>query len=403
VSVESFVVDVPQSTLDDLQQRLANTRTGAETALDKQTGLQHAEQQPTDWDAGTSPAYLRELVDYWQTKFDWRAQEVRINGFAHFRTLIDGAVIHFIHERGRGNDPLPIVLTHGYPDSFLRFTKLIPLLTDPAAHGADARDAFDVIVPSLPGFAFSDKPTKSGTIFKVGDLWHKLMVDELGYSAFGAHGGDWGATVTEYLARSHSRSVIGIHLTDVPFWHSFQKPADLTPAEQRYFDELQKFQKEELGYAMIQGTRPQTLADSLNDSPAGLAAWLVEKFQRMSDCNGDIESRFSKDELLANVTLYWVTQTIGSAFLPYYDLTNAGPATWIREKAKEWLGSTKVPTAIARFPKEMSHPPREWAERFYNVQRWTEFPSGGHFAAMEEPELLAQDLREFFRPLRNAR
>jgi len=387
VSIESYAIDIPQSTLDDLRERLAGTRF---VPYD----------DATDWGAGTSPAYLRELVDYWRLHFNWRAQEARLNRFAHFRADINGAAVHFIHERGRSDTPLPLILTHGYPDSFFRFVKLIPLLIDPAAHGGDASDAFDVIVPSLPGFAFSDKADKAGAIFHVGDLWNKLMTDELDYDTFGAHGGDWGAIVTEFLARSHAKSVVGMHLTDVPFWHSFQKPYDLSPAEQKYFAELEQFQRDEVGYAMIQGSRPQTLADSLNNSPAGLAAWLVEKFASMSDCNGNIETRFTKDELLTNVMLYWTTAKIGSAFLPYYDLSHAGAATWMIEKAKEWLGSSTVPTGIARFRKELSHPPREWAERFFNVQRWTEYPQGGHFAAMEEPELLAQDIREFFRPLR---
>jgi pimeloyl-ACP methyl ester carboxylesterase len=385
--VQSFEVKIPESTLDDLRERLAATRRVPQA-------------DEADWDAGTSPVYLRQLVEYWRSQFDWRAQEARINRLAHFRAAVGGTALHFIHERGHGNAPLPIVLTHGYPDSFLRFLRLIPLLTDPAAHGGDPGDAFHVVVPSLPGYAFSDKLGKAGTIFDVGNLWHKLMTEELGYERFGAHGGDWGSTVTEHLARSHSASVVGIHLTDVPFWHAFQKPNDLSPAEGKFLDRSQQFQMQEGAYAMIQGTRPQTLADSLNDSPAGLAAWIVEKFQRWSDCDGDVEKRFTKDELLANVMTYWATETVGSSFLPYYDLMHAGAATWIIEKVKEWVGSSNVPTGFALFPKDLTNPPREWAQRFFNVQRWTEMPRGGHFAAMEEPELLAEDIRAFFRPLR---
>jgi microsomal epoxide hydrolase len=294
------------------------------------------------------------------------------------------------------------VLTHGYPDSFLRFLALIPLLTDPAAHGGDPRDAFSVVVPSLPGYGFSDRPAKDGVTFHIGDLWHRLMTDTLGYERFGAHGGDWGSTVSEHLARSHSASVIGIHLTDVPFWHAFQRPHDLSPAEAKFLEGIERFQKSEGAYAMVQGSRPQTLADGLNDSPAGLAGWIVEKFQRWSDCDGDVERRFSKDELLTNIMIYWTTQTIGSSFLPYHDVTHAGALRWMLEKAKEWAGSSNVPTGFALFPKDLSRPPREWAQRFYNVQRWTEMPHGGHFAAMEEPELLAAEIRAFFRPLRRA-
>jgi pimeloyl-ACP methyl ester carboxylesterase len=236
----------------------------------------------------------------------------------------------------------------------------------------------------------------------VGSLWHRLMTEELGYERFGAHGGDWGSTITEHLARSHAGSVVGIHLTDVPFWHAFQKPGDPSPAEAKYLEGIEGYAMDEGGYAMIQGSRPQTLADGLNDSPAGLAAWIVEKFQRWSDCGGNIESKFTKDELLTNVMLYWATETIGSSFLPYYDLTHAGALRWMAEKAKELLGSSKVPAGFAMFPKDLSHPPREWAERFFNVQRWTEMPRGGHFAAMEEPELLAEEIRAFFRPLRES-
>jgi pimeloyl-ACP methyl ester carboxylesterase len=389
MSVQSFEIKIPESTLDDLHERLASTRL---TPQD----------DATDWNSGTSPSYLRQLIDYWRSQYDWRAQEARINRFAHFRAVVDGTNLHFIHERGRGDAPLPIVLTHGYPDSFLRFVKLIPLLTDPAAHGGDPHDAFDVVVPSLPGYAFSDEPDKAGSTFDIGNLWHKLMTDELGYERFGAHGGDWGSTVTEHLARSYSSTVVGIHLADVPFWHAFQKPGDLSPAEEKFLEANQQFQMQEGAYAMIQGTRPQTLADGLNDSPAGLAAWIVEKFQRWSDCDGDVEKRFTKDELLTNVMIYWATETIGSSFQPYYDLTHAGVARWMFEKAKEWVGSSEVPTGFALFPKDLANPPREWAQRFFNVQRWTEMPKGGHFAAMEEPELLAEDIRAFFRPLRLA-
>ena len=389
MSLQTFDIDVPEPVLHDLLQRLTSTR----------LGVSHDE---NDWDAGTSPAYLRELLDHWRSEYDWRAHEARLNRFAHFQADVGGTQLHFIHERGRGDAPLPIVLTHGYPDSFLRFEKLIPLLTDPSAHGGDAQDAFDVVVPSLPGYGFSELPAKGSTTFQIGNLWHKLMTATLGYPRFAAHGGDWGSTVTEHLARSHPRSVVGIHLTDVPFWHAFQKPKEPSDAERKFLDANERFPMEEGAYAMIQGTRPQTLADGLNDSPAGLAAWIVEKFQRWSDCDGEIERRFSKDELLTNVTLYWVTQTIGSSFMPYYDMTNAGIARWMVEKAKDWAHPAKVPAALALFPKDLTRPPREWAERFFDVQRWTEMPRGGHFAALEEPELLAADIRAFFRPLRGA-
>ncbi|HEY6733192.1 MAG TPA: alpha/beta hydrolase [Roseiarcus sp.] len=320
--------------------------------------------------------------------------------FRHLRGTVDGAAIHLIHEKGRGPAPLPLILTHGYPDSFFRFYKLIPLLTDPAAHGGDPADAFDVVAPSLPGYAFSEARVDKGGLFGFGDLWRRLMTDELGYEKFGAHGGDWGSTVTEHLARSHAGSVVGIHLTDVPFWHVFQKPDKPSVAERKYLDEIERFQKEGGAYAMIQGTRPRTAAPALNDSPAGLAAWMVEKFYEWSDCAGDVETRFTKDELLTNIMLYWTTQTIESSFQPYRDVMKAGALRWTMEAAKGWVGSSKTPAGFALFPKDIFTPPREWAERFYNVQSWTEMPCGGHFAAMEEPAMLAEDIRAFFRPLR---
>lgn len=238
-------------------------------------------------------------------------------------------------------------------------------------------------------------------LFKVADLWATLMTEGLGYARFGAHGGDWGGTITEQLARSHSRHMLGVHLTDVPFAHLLQPPDDLSHAEKKFIAAAEKWQKEEGAYAMIQGSRPQSLAFGLHDSPVGLAAWLVEKFRAWSDCHGEIERAFTKDELLTNITLYWATGTIGSSFRFYSDTTSAGAMTWVKEMVKGWLGSTtSVPAGFASFPADLLPPPREWAGRFFNVQRWTEMPRGGHFAALEEPELLAQEIREFFRPLR---
>jgi microsomal epoxide hydrolase len=208
--------------------------------------------------------------------------------------------------------------------------------------------------------------------------------------------------VAEHLARSYGSSVIGIQLTDVPFYHMFQKPSDATGAEEKYLKKMEEFQHKEGAYALIQGTRPLTLAQGLNDSPAGLAAWLVEKFRAWSDCDGDVEKRFSKDELLTHVMIYWVTETVGTSFYPYYDMANAGAMRWISETIKKWIGSSDVPAGFALFPKDLVPPPRHWAERFFNVQRWTEMPRGGHFAAAEEPELLAQEIRAMFRPLRNS-
>lgn len=355
----------------------------------------------TNWDAGTDLNYLKELATYWGDAYDWRKQETVLNQFAHFKTEVDGIGIHFIYEHGKGTNPFPLLLTHGYPDSFYRFAKIIPMLIDPESFGGRAEDSFDVVVPDLPGYGFSDKPAKLGTVFTVNDIWAKLMIEVLGYKQFGAHGGDWGSTVTEQLARSHADHVSAIHLTDVPFGHVLQKPDDLSRAEKKFFENNEQWLQKEGAYALIQSSKPQSLAQGLNDSPTGLAAWIVEKFRAWSDCDGNIESRFTKDELLTHVMIYWLTESIGPSFLTYYDYANAGALTWIKEGMKKWIGSSKVPAAFALFPGDISRPPREWAERFFNVQRWTEMPRGGHFAAMEEPELLADDLRAWFREFRS--
>ncbi|HEX4331379.1 MAG TPA: epoxide hydrolase [Usitatibacter sp.] len=274
---EPFVIDVSSEVLEDLSTRLRAARLPRDSA--------------SDWKEGTSPAYLRELLAYWRDRYDWPAQQQRLNRLAHFRAEVDGTLLHFVHEKGRGPAPFPILLTHGYPDSFFRFDRLVELLADPGAHGGDPADAFDVVVPSLPGYAFSQPRRQSGGLFGFGDLLHELMTGTLGYARFGAHGGDWGSTITEHLARSHASSVAGIHLTDVPFWHIFQKPGELSAAERKYLERNARWQKESGAYAMIQGTRPRSLAVGLNDSPAGLAAWMAEKYREWSDCGGDLERR----------------------------------------------------------------------------------------------------------------
>lgn len=379
---QPFTIQIPQSTLDDLHQRLSQTRWPEEV-------------QGSDWKYGTNLGYLKELTNYWLHWFDWRKQEQALNQFAHFRTEIDGFGLHFIHERGKGDRPLPLLLSHGWPDSFYRFYKLIPMLTDPVAYGGKADDAFDVVVPSLPGFGFSDPITKSGQ----DDAWatkllHQLMTGVLGYTRFAAHGGDVGSGMTEALATSFPDSLIGIHLTDIPYWHLFAMPSDdLSKAEQNYLEAGQQWQMTEGAYALIQSTKPQTLAYGLNDSPAGLAAWILEKFQSWSDCNGQVEACYTKDELLTNIFIYWATESIRSSFAPYYETGQNPPGEFQK---------IEVPTGAAIFPKDLVTAPRDFAERFYNVQRWTEMPKGGHFAALEEPELLVEDIRAFFRPLRES-
>jgi microsomal epoxide hydrolase len=381
-----FEIAVPRAVLEDLSARLVAAR----LPLDERD----------TWEGGMNPSYLRTLVGHWRDTFDWRAQEELLNRFRHFRTEIDGTRLHLIHEMGRGPAPMPLLLTHGYPDSFLRFHKLIPLLTDPAAHGGDADDAFHVVVPSLPGYGFSEPREKRDGLLGFSDLWHALMTEGLGYARFGAHGGDWGGFVTEQLARGHASSLIGIHLTDVPFWHIFQPPKDLSSEEGKFLEANARWQRESGAYAMIQGTRPRTAAAGLRDSPVGLAAWIVEKFHEWSDCGADLERSFSRDELLTNVMLYWVTGTIESSFQPYGDVVSGAGLRWMAEAARAVRGAAKTAAGFALFPKDISSPPRAWAERFFDVKRWTVLPRGGHFGALEEPELLAEDIRSFFRPLR---
>lgn len=380
MSVHPFKIEVPQETLDDLRVRLAKTR-WTETVDD------------AGWDYGTNSAYLHELVDYWQERFDWRQQEAMLNQFPQFRADIDGFGIHYLHVRGKGPNPTPLLLLHGWPDSFFRMVKLIPLLTDPARYGGDANDSFDVVIPSLPGYGFSDKPRQKDFNSKSSvNLFAHLMTKELGYERFAMHGGDIGSGLTETMAYTHPDALLGIHLTDIPYWHLFSiSDTDLSEAERKYLDNGQQWSKTEGAYAMLQATKPQTLAYGLNDSSAGLAAWIVEKFRSWSDCDGDLEKRFSKDELLTNIMIYWVTETINSSFLPYYEgqHNRMGNDAWI-----------EVPTGVAIFSTDLVTAPREFAERFFNVQRWTTMPRGGHFAALEEPALLTEDLRAFFRDLR---
>jgi pimeloyl-ACP methyl ester carboxylesterase len=383
MEVQPFKIAVDQNVLDDLKRRLANTRWPDEIPS-------------SGWDYGSNLDYLRELVDYWRAGFDWRAQERKLNAFHHYKSKVDGLNIHFIHQRGLGPNPMPLVITHGWPSSFFEMSKIVPLLADPGSHGGDPADAFDVVAPSLPGFGFSERPAQRGIeVQKVADMWAKLMTETLGYPRFAAQGGDIGAGVTSRLGFAHPGKMIGIHLTSVtrPTPDLGPGATALTEAERAHMDQRERWQQSEGGYSHIQGTKPQTLSYGLNDSPAGLAAWIVEKYRTWSDCGGDVEARFTKDELLTTVTIYWVTQTIGSSTRMYYENQRK---VWVMQPGER----VRVPSAMALFPQEIARPPREWAERSYNVCRWTEMPRGGHFAALEEPELLAEDVRAFFRTLR---
>lgn len=381
MNVQSFTVNIAQSVLDDLHERLARTRWPDEV-------------EGAAWDYGTNLTYLKALVSYWQHEFDWRAQETMLNQFAHFRAEIDGFGIHFVHERGKGRNPLPIVITHGWPGSFAEMVKIIPLLTDPERYGGDPGDSFDVIVPSLPGFGFSDRPVIGGmTRDRTAALWARLITEGLGYARFAAAGGDIGAAITQRLGLHYPDLLVGIHLTFLGSSYLSPEQPDLSEAEQRYLRTVQEWSQREGAYAHLHSTKPQTLAYGLNDSPVGLASWIVEKFRTWSDCDGDVERRFSKDELLTNIMIYWATETIDSSIRTYYENAHFSPPLQTGQRIE-------VPAALALFPKEINTPPREWAERGLRVQRWTPMPRGGHFAALEEPALLAEDIRAFFRPLR---
>ncbi len=343
------------------------------------------------WRYGTDLAYLRELCAYWRDTFDWRAQEARLNRFRQFTVELSGIDLHFIHEPGVGPRPRPLLLSHGWPGSIVEFERLIPLLTDPGRFGGNPADAFTVVAPSLPGYTFSFRPGQPRfDIGAMADLFATLMTDVLGYPRFVAQGGDWGAYVTARLGLAHPERVAGIHVTLLAVPRDVAAPAAPTDEERAYLDELRHWEREESAYGMIQGTKPQTLAYGLTDSPVGLAAWIVEKFRAWSDCGGNVERRFSKDQLLTNVMLYWVTGAINASFWPYYARRHG---MWPFPAGQR----IAVPTAYASFPREILHPPRAWAERMYDIRRWTLMPSGGHFAALEEPEALAADIRAFFK------
>ena len=380
-SVRPFRLDVPDAVLVDLRERLNRARWP-----DEPPGA--------GWRYGTSLAYLRELVAYWRDRYDWRAHEAQLNAFRQFTVPLAGIDLHFIHQPGVGPEPLPLLLSHGWPGSVWEFHTLIPRLTDPARFGGDPADAFTVVAPSLPGYGLSFVPGQPRFgVVEIAEVFAQLMTDLLGYRRFAAQGGDWGAFVTSRLALDHPERLVGIHLNLLPLRRDVQRPERPTEEEVRYLEELAHWLREETAYQWVQGTRPQTLAYALTDSPVGLAAWIVEKFYAWSDCGGDLGRRFTEDELLTNITLYWVTGAIGSSFWPYYARFHDG---WpLPDDAR-----IEVPTAYAAFPREILRPPRAWAERVFNIRRWTPMPAGGHFAALEEPDALAADLRAFFRDLR---
>jgi len=379
VHIEPFKVAVDEQVLSDLKTRIRNTR--------------WPESAPgAAWSQGTDLKWLRNLMDYWAERFDWRAQEQRLGELSQFRMEIDGVRIHFVHARARRGGGIPLILTHGWPSAFLEYLPLVPLLTDSAGHGIDGL-AFDLVIPSLPGYGFSERPKRAGVNYRyVAALWHRLMT-ELGYERYGAGGGDFGAGVATLMALDRPDSIIGIHLTNLelaPYIGSESR--ELSAAEKAYLEIFDRWRQSEGGYKAIQSTKPQTLGYGLNDSPAGLAAWIAEKWRSWTDCHGDLEGRIPRDFLLTLLTLYWVTGTITSSMRDYFDNRWHGIALG----PKDFVHS---PTAVANFKSQYvfeGDPPREWAERLYNIQRWTPMERGGHFAPMEEPVAVARDIAEFF-------
>jgi pimeloyl-ACP methyl ester carboxylesterase len=379
VLIEPFEVHVDEPVLADLKARIRGTRWP-----DEVPGV--------GWDQGTEPGYLRDLLGYWADGFDWRGRERELNRYRHFRIGLDGVWIHFVHATAPGGDGVPLILTHGWPSAFVELLPLVPLLTEPAAHGIDG-PAFDLVLPSLPGYGFSERPARTGVNYRyVAGLWHRLM-RELGYERYGVGGGDFGAGVATAMALDDPRRVLGVHLStpEIPPYTGPGSPP-LTEAERAYVAHAADWASRERGYSLIQSTKPQTVGYGLTDSPAGLAAWILEKWRSWSDSGGDLDSRFSRDFLLTLLTVYWATGTITSSMRDYYDNRwyplGLGPDDFVR-----------VPTGFAVFANQFvpeGEPPREWAERLYRVVRWTPMPHGGHFAAAEEPEPLARDIAAFF-------
>ena len=377
----SFPPRVSAAAVEDLHDRLGRSR-----------WITPAPFEP--WEAGTDRAYLRELAGHWADAFDWRAVEDRLQELGSTSWGPPEARLHLLHRPGVGPAPLPLLLLHGWPSSVLEYSRVIGPLSDPAAHGGDPRDAFSVVAAALPGFGFSSAPASLADAARrrMAARMAGMMTGGLGYRRFGVHGTDTGATVAQWLAHDRPAQVAGLHMAPLLARDVFASHPGGGPEMDEYLRRVRRWQAAEGGYAAIQGTRPASLAVALGDSPAGLAAWIVEKLRAWSDCGGDLETRFPRDEVLAHISLYWFTGSIGTSMLPYYA---------DRKLGTEPFGRVEIPTAILVTPRDITRPPpRELVESAFNVQRWTRLPSGGHFPAFEEPERFVEDLRDFFRPLR---
>ena len=374
--IEKFKVNIPQSELDDLNDRIKKVRWPDEI-------------KNSDWKYGTSLSYIKELADYWLEEFDWRIIEKEINSFPNFIADVDGNQIHFLHIKSNKKNAIPIIITHGWPGSFLEMLKIIPYLTE------SEESPFDLVIPSIIGFGFSKKPTENGSDYGFNaELWHKLML-KLGYNKYGVQGGDIGAGISIKIAQKYPENIIGLHLNYIS--DSYKPYSEENENIETHIVKFQKatqmWNEREGAYASLHSTKPLSLAYGLNDSPIGLCGWIIEKFNAWSDNNGDIENSFTKQELLANVTLYWLTQTIHSSIRMYHEISNS-PLKFEKDDF------VKTPVGFAKFPKEIPTPPRDYIEKGFNVVHWTEMPKGGHFPALEQPKLLADDIIRFFEKLK---
>jgi microsomal epoxide hydrolase len=379
--IKPFKLDIPDKALEEIYTKVKNYPW-------------HEMPDDGGWKYGSNLDYMKEMSSYWVKDFDWRKHEAEINKFSNFKSVVDDIEIHFIHEKGSGSNPTPLLLMHGWPGSVVEFLHIIEKLTHPEKFGGNIEDAFDVIVPSLPGFGFSDRPSKPIGPRKMAAIFNKLMIENLEYKNYLAQGGDWGATIANWIGYDHSKSCKAIHINCLTMRH-----AD-GPQSKQEEEWQQRFNKDQImqdGYRTQQATKPQTLSYGMMDSPVGIAAWIIEKMYSWSDLkNGDIESAYSKDTLLANIMVYVVTKTFNTATWIYYGRREEGGRFFPKDFKK-----IKIPTAAAIFPAEMSEwPPRSYVDRMFNITQWTEMPRGGHFAALEEPELLVNDLVKFSRSVR---
>lgn len=383
--IEEFTISIPQREIDDLKRRLDSTRMPDQIA-------------DTTWEYGTDSAYLSELLDYWQNDFDWREQETLLNQFDQYKTEIDGLEMHFIHQRSQNPGAIPLMIVHGWPGSVAEFSKIISPLTDPAAHGGNVADSYHVIAPSLPGFGFSERPSEPGYSPEKIALILAGLMERLGYDEYAIAGGDWGAIINRNLANHFPERLIGMHsnmvLAGPPA--DEQQRNNVTAAEKTLRDARTAYMQNEVGYQQIQRTKPQSLGYGLNDSPAGLAAWIVEKFHGWTDmpqgADGYLDNHFSKDELLTNISIYWFTQTITSSARIYYESS--------KTPAIKPIDYIDVPTGVAIYPAEIYITPRSWVEAAYDLRQYNMMESGGHFAAFEQPASYINELNTFFRLLR---